>query len=516
MKTNFTPVRCSLSGLLGREYVAAAVAARARLTGESPGALRRMAETALDFFPRPFQRMLIDLIPRIGTRVTRPLAASLSGATSAAFAAATHRSRAPLSALGWYRVAEDGRLHCISKSEHYHASLGHAFPGYQLVEHARRLGIPNATHNNTRGHITRLLEEELVRTANGIAPGDAAGLARALRSKAGTVLNRVLNLETGSLVAEAALKMMLARFYRIHPEDPPPKYTGRTPVLLVLGDDQGGVRANYHGTTVLAQMLRGMWPELGSAFARHGIMKVAALRPNNMTDLEAAFARDEHGREKIAGFCHELVLMNYGGRLLDRAFIRRAYQLCRAHDVPTFVDEIQSCMWSPQLYLFREYGLRPAIVAVGKGFPGGEYPAARIIFASPLDCLPQFGALVTNGQEELAALAYLVTMRWAAANRAVTQAVGAYYEQHLRALAAAHPRLIHSVDGLRHLCALRFHAVQPAKAFAAALVEKGYDSSVQTYKTSCPPAALTKLPLIAGYELVDAFVAAMDGVLQGM
>ena len=38
-----------------------------------------------------------------------------------------------------------------------------AFPGYRLLETARALGIPNATHNNTRGCITRLLEEELVR-----------------------------------------------------------------------------------------------------------------------------------------------------------------------------------------------------------------------------------------------------------------------------------------------------------------------------------------------------------------
>ena len=55
--------------------------------------------------------------------------------------------------------------------------------------------------------------------------------------------------------------------------------------------------------------------------------------------------------------------------------------------------------------------------AVGKGFPGGEYPASRILFNDRMDDhLPQFGALVTNGQEELASLAYLITMRWAAAS----------------------------------------------------------------------------------------------------
>jgi len=33
--------------------------------------------------------------------------------------------------------------------------------------------VTNVTHNNTRGHITRLLEEELVRTANGLKAGTA-------------------------------------------------------------------------------------------------------------------------------------------------------------------------------------------------------------------------------------------------------------------------------------------------------------------------------------------------------
>ena len=43
------------------------------------------------------------------------------------------------------------------------------FYGYgdKLVENARRLGIPNATHNNTRGHITRVLETELIRLVSG-------------------------------------------------------------------------------------------------------------------------------------------------------------------------------------------------------------------------------------------------------------------------------------------------------------------------------------------------------------
>jgi len=37
--------------------------------------------------------------------------------------------------------------------------------------------------------------------------------------------------------------------------------------------------------------------------------------------------------------------------------------------------------------------------------------------------MPQFGTLVTNGQAELASLAYLVTMQWATANADVARRV---------------------------------------------------------------------------------------------
>ncbi len=243
------------------------------------------------------------------------------------------------------------------------------------------------------------------------------------------VLNRVLNLETGSLAVEAALKMILARFYRMQPDMPEPPYRGRVPVILVMGNDDGGLQANYHGTTVLTQVLRGMWPELNAILEASNAWKVVPIRPNCREDLDRAFAEYEQAPFKIAGFFHEIIMMNYGGRRLTPEFLRHAYALCEQHDVPTVADEIQSCLWAPQLYpVPRVRAASRRCVAIGKGFPGGEYPASRILFSAALDVMPQFGALVTNGQEELASLAYLVTMEWAQANAAATAELGAYFE----------------------------------------------------------------------------------------
>jgi len=259
--------------------------------------------------------------------------------------------------------------------------------------------------------------------------------------------------------------------------------------------------------------MRGMWPELYAVSREHGF-RVAAIRPNSLPDLEQAFAAYEQGLFKIAGFFHEIVMMNYGGRLLSREFLRRAYELCRLHDVATVVDEIQSCLWAPGLFLYREYGLHPSFVAIGKGFPGGEYAASRLLFSSAFDSLTQFGALVTNGQEELAALSYLVTMRWALANQEVTREIGEYYEARVRDLADHFPKVVVGVVGCRHLTCLRFNDSSIATGFAQSLQERGLDMSAQTYKADCPPSILTKLPLIAGYEVVDFILDRMKEALR--
>ncbi len=515
-KGNFKKVLLSLQDIVGQNYTRSLCAARAHLSGEDEKELLTFAKEKIDFFPKTLQKNLASRLPQVGQVCCASLDKSAGGASTKEFNSHTNVNYAPLSGYGYYRIGENGRLYLISKSEHYHAPLGHDFPGYRLLERARRFGIPNATHNNTRGHITRRLEEELVRLAAGIAGNDTKSMSGALASKSRTVLNRVLNLETGSLAAEAALKMILARFYRSQDVSPSPQYKGRIPVIVVIGDDQGALQANYHGTTILTQVMRGMWPELLTKLEMNKSLLIRAVRPNNIEDLNEIFETYEKGAYKIAGVFHELVMMNYGALRLTVPFIRHLYSLCNKHDVPTVVDEIQSCIWSPEMFMFREYGIKPSMVAVGKGFPGGEYPASKILFSSVMDTLPQFGALVTNGQEEISSLAYLITMRWTEANAAMIQSVGDYYEERLNELSKEHSDYIIGIEGKRHLSGIIFKDLSTAKEFTNQLNEKGFDISVQTYKEGCPPIALTKLPLIMDYNVIDFIIHTMQDVLSNI
>ncbi len=506
----FNEVKLSLADIAGAGYAEAACAARAALTGDERSELSKLAMQPVEFLPSAFLARQAALLAQVGSKICPVLAHSPLGASTRDFNAHTKTAAAPLSAVGCFRVGEDGRVYLTAKSEHYHTSLGHSFPGYRLLDVARSLGIPNATHNNTRGFLTRLLEEKLIRAAN----GSGADLDAVLASTEPTVLNRVLNLETGSLAAEAALKMILSTFYRSQRTMEAPRYAKRIPVVLVLGNDEAGLEANYHGTTVLTQIMRGMWPELRTLLESQ-TLKVAAVRPNNLDDLEEAFIAYEKPPCKIAAFFHEIVMMNYGGRLLSPEFMHRAHELCAKSDVPVVVDEIQSGAWSPELLLYREYKLKPSFVAIGKGFPGGEYPASRLIFSAAYDNLTQFGALVTNGQEELASLAYLVTMRWIQENADVVGKLGNYYESAVREIAANHQDLVSHIDGLRHMTTMSFHTLDAANAFVRYLSKEGLDISAQTYKKDCPPAVLTKLPLIANVEVIDFVTGKMrDALLQ--
>ena len=512
----FVPVKCSLRSLLGDSFIDQAVKASSFLHGLAATEAESIASKEIDFFPAEFQKSLEDLLPRIGDQVVDPITESIPGAPTDSFRKASNINASPVGGKGYYRLGENGQLFFTAKSEHYHTPLGHNFPGYRLIDQARKLGIPNATHNNTRGYITRLLEMELVRTANGIAPGDADALEKVLASREPQVLNRVINLETGSLAVEAGFKMMLARFYKLDETFADPKYSGRIPVFFVMADDFGGSVANYHGTTVLIQTMRELWPEFREKLDLGDAMKIVPVKINDLSDFEAKLAQFDVGKYKVAGFLHEICLMNYGGTLLDRDYIQNVHDLCHKNDVPVMTDEIQSCMWYPGMYLFRLFELTPDFVIIGKGFSGGEYPASKIITTAAMDNLNQFGALVTNGQEELASLSYLITMKFVEENGEMVQRMGDLYESGLRKLVESFPALLEKIEGIGLLAGIHFHDAGKGLEFAKKLNQGGIDASAHGYKPKSLPAVLTKLPLISSPAVIEAVLNRMRRALESL
>ena len=510
----FCSPKLSLTDLLGAEYVEHVAEAGAALGLLSKEEALAAANEKVDFYPEAMQQKNDELLRSVGKEMIPPFREENQGAPTDAFRKAAHSFAAPLTGACGYRLGENGRLYLLGKSEHYQASLGHRFPGYRLIDNARKIGILNATHNNTRGFVTRLLEQRLIAAANGISGEDGAALETVLQSAEPHVLNRVINLETGSLACEAAIKMMLARFYRLEPISAEPKYAGKTPVFFVMQDQNGEPEANYHGTCITAQTFRGLWPELAEKLEAAGIYKVVPVAVNDLEDFRAKMERYNSGNFKTAGFLHELILMNYGGVRLEPEYVRAAHALCRETDTPTMVDEIQTGMWYPGMFLFRLYGLQPDFVTVGKGFPGGEYPASKIITTAEMDTLSQFGALVTNGQEELASLAYLITMTFEEANQERLHKLGEQFEHALQQIADDYSATVCRAEGLGLLGALHFHDVATAARFASLVNEECIDTSAQLYKANCPPAVLLKPPVIASEKMLDFLAGRLRAALD--
>ena len=510
----FNSPKLSLEDILGKEYLAKIIEANAVLGVMDADEGKRIASEKIDFYPEEKQKKNDELLSKVGTQIIAPFENSVDGAATAAFQHALSKNSAPITGICNFRVGEDGRLYLIGKSEHYHTPLGHKFDGYKLIDNARALGILNATHNNTRGYVTRLCETRLVQSANGIEWEDEEATAKVLASTEPKVLNRVINLETGSLAVEAGVKMMLARFYKLSAEFPTPKYAGKTPVFFVMADQTGEKEANYHGTTVLTQTFRGLWPDFCKASDESGLYKVVPVMINDLDDFKAKIEKYNSGNYKTAGFIHEIILMNYGGIRLTKEFLQGAYKLCAEYDTPTMADEIQSCMWYKGMFLFRLYGLNPDFAIVGKGFPGGEYPASKIITTAEMDSLNQFGALVTNGQEELASLAYLITMTFMRANGDKVTEVGRRFEEGLKKIHERHPETVLKAEGLELLAALHFTSVKAAADFAGKMKEHYIDASAQTYKVNCPPALLMKPPVISSEATVDYILEVIESIID--
>ena len=491
----------SLGDLLGEHYVVAVAEASASVGVPVPGEVF----LPVDFYPPEKQRQNDTLLERVGQRVTTPFSDSIRGSGTDSFEGALNICASPLTGIGCFRVGEDGRLYLLGKSEHYHTPLGHRFGGYELIDKAKKLGILNPTHNNTRGYITRLLETRLV---------EAANKSNKLNSREPKILNRVINLETGSLAAEAGIKMMLDRFYRLDAFSATPKYSKKTPVFLVMADKEGGFEANYHGTSVLAQTFRGLWGGFYNKAETSGLYKTVGVKINDIGDFREKIIEYNKDGFKTAGFLHEIILMNYGGTRLLPEYLREAYDLCRESDTPVLIDEIQSCVWYEGMFLFLQYGLKPDFVALGKGFPGGEYPASKIITTAEMDTLNQFGALVTNGQEELASLSYLITMAFLEANGEMIQKLGDYFNERLGEISRKNPGVITKAEGLGHLAALHFESAKQAADFAKKLSECCIDASAQTYKQKCPPAVLFKPPVIASKAVLDFMLETIERLLK--
>jgi len=395
-----------------------------------------------------------------------------------------------LAGRGLFYITEQGRLFLDCTAGHYQMSWGYEHPVLtRVIRDGLAVGIVPDNHSNIPQWPVKRLAQRLIEAANPDCPelqkGDFSKIMES-RTRLNTVL---LGIATGSVACEAALKIML--MYHERMKKP-------RPVVFVVLD------GNYHGTGFFSQNLRGMW----SSYIRN--MKVVTVQPNDGEALEKVFRR--YG-ERIAGFWAEPIMMNREAILVQTEYLQLARTLTHGVGAMMTVDEIQTGFWTPELFMYRQYGITPDIVVAGKGMSAGLHPLSGIIYRRELDMLAQYDAISTNGNAALAALAALANIELLQRQGDQINEAQGYYYAKLRELAAQFPERIAAVHGNPSMTGLKFRKVEDAIAFHKQCVESGLWLRVHAYHAG-HSTILCKFALCLELAVVDEFIRRLRTLLE--
>lgn len=178
----------------------------------------------------------------------------------------------------------------------------------------------------------------------------------------------VLPVNTGAEAVETAIK--LARRWGYSKKGIPDNQA------IVLSCEN-----NFHGrTTGVISMSTD--PESFGGFGPYlplvgPVVDDITIRYNNLEDLEKVL--DKVGQQ-VAGFLVEPIQGEAGIMVPDDGYLKKAYELCKKHNVLFIADEIQTGLARTGKMLCVEHdGVRPDIVLLGKALSGGVYPVSAVL-----------------------------------------------------------------------------------------------------------------------------------------
>ncbi len=212
----------------------------------------------------------------------------------------------------------------------------------------------------------------------------SAVLAKRLAEMAPGDLNSVFYTTGGSSAVDSALRF--AQFYN--------NLRGRPEKKLFLAREKG-----YHGSTYLAASVTGKdrWrnpmdterrlvrflPDI-NPYHRPAGTSEEAWADEKVEDLARAIRVE--GPENIAAFIAEPILSSGGVIVPPGDYVRRTWELCRAHDILYISDEVVTGFgrlghWFASADVF---GITPDIITTAKGLTSGYLPLGAMIVSDRL------------------------------------------------------------------------------------------------------------------------------------
>jgi adenosylmethionine---8-amino-7-oxononanoate aminotransferase len=219
-------------------------------------------------------------------------------------------------------------------------------------------------HGHHRREIDDAVRAQLDRVAHstllGLANVPSIELAERLVGLAPAGLSRVFYSDSGSTAVEVALKMAFQHFQQ----------RGRPEKRRFLALTEA-----YHGDTLGAVSVGGI--DLFHQIFHPLLFQVERVPPDAAA-LEAAL-RARGG--EIAAFVVEPLIQGAAGMLLQPpGFLRRAAELCRAHEVLLIADEVATGFGrTGTMFACEQAEVHPDLLCVAKGLTGGYLPLAATL-----------------------------------------------------------------------------------------------------------------------------------------
>ncbi len=172
--------------------------------------------------------------------------------------------------------------------------------------------------------------------------------------------DRVLPMNTGVEGGETAIKLCRKWAYEVKKVE-----KNKAKILFANG--------NFWGRT-LAAVSSSSDP---SSYTNYGpYMPGFELIPyNDLAALEEAL-KDPH----VAGFMVEPIQGEAGVVVPTEGYLKKAYELCRAHNVLFIADEVQTGIGRTGRLIACDYeGVKPDILILGKALSGGVFPVSAVL-----------------------------------------------------------------------------------------------------------------------------------------
>lgn len=245
--------------------------------------------------------------------------------------------------------------------------------------------------------------------------------------------DKVLPMNTGAEGVETALKLARKWAYE-------KKGVAENEAKIIV------CKNNFHGRTI-SIVSASNDPDARQNFGPFtpGIM---AVEYNNVADLEKTL--NEYGKTSAA-FLIEPIQGEAGVIVPDEGYLKKCYDLCKAHNVLFIADEIQSGLGRTGKRLACDHeGVHPDMLILGKALSGGTYPVSAVLAnddimlcikpgqhgstygGNPMACKVGITALTVLKEEKLSEN---------------SERLGKILLSELKAIQASHPEIVKAVRG---------------------------------------------------------------------